>query len=506
MPYVNQVKCYHTKVKNKSHCSPHTRKMVDTQRAVEEQRVCVATCAAPTNIAVVKYWGKDDEALNTPLNSSVSVTLHEDQLRAKTTVASAPWFKTTRLWLNGKEQTINKRVATVVREMKRVARDPARWANAELHIVSENSFPTAAGLASSAAGYACLVAALAELFDAQEEFPGQLSTIARQGSGSACRSLAGGFVRWERGSGDPSVGGIDSRAVQVCDERHWPELCAIICVVNDRAKDTSSTSGMQTSKRTSALLAYRAERGTITTAMDNIVPPALQWTDTHSLCVYRPTVVDTRLSAIEQAYRAKDFATFGTLTMQDSNQFHATCLDTYPPIFYLNDVSRQIVHLVHAYNAHAGRVQAAYTFDAGPNAVIFLEQRHVQDVLSLLLAAFPTTANVPMPITSGPSVRRDVPVDPALAAAAKLPLNVSPDSIKMLYVSTVGGGARVLKQDEALVNLTTGEPILSMTTTESATTHPACVWEQLAHKYTWLPYAAVAACTTAVVAALAARR
>lgn len=218
----------------------------------------VATCTAPTNIAVVKYWGKDSEALNTPLNSSASVTLHQDQLRAKTSAASAPSFTATRLWLNGKEQPINTRVATVVREMKRIAREPQQWESAHLHIVSENSFPTAAGLASSAAGYACLVAALAELFDAQELFPGHLSTIARQGSGSACRSLDGGFVRWEKGT---RADGNDSRAVQICDERHWPQLCAIICVVNDREKDTSSTNGMKNSKLTSALLKFRAEHG-----------------------------------------------------------------------------------------------------------------------------------------------------------------------------------------------------------------------------------------------------
>lgn len=227
-----------------------------SNRAPSPADLRVATCAAPTNIAVVKYWGKGDEALNTPLNSSVSVTLHDEQLRATTTVASAPWFTTTKLWLNGTEHPVGKRAATVIREMRRLARDPTQWEHASLHIVSENSFPTAAGLASSAAGYACLVAALAALFEAHEQFPGQFSTVARQGSGSACRSLDGGFVRWEMGTGD-----ADSRAVQVCDEHHWPELRAIICVVSDREKDTSSTSGMQNTKRTSALLAYRAEHG-----------------------------------------------------------------------------------------------------------------------------------------------------------------------------------------------------------------------------------------------------
>lgn len=117
---------------------------------------------------------------------------------------------------------------------------------------------------------------------------------------------------------------------------------AVILVVSDKEKDTSSTSGMETSRKTSVLLKHRAEH-----------------------------VVEGRLAEIEQAYMNKDFETFGRITMQDSNQFHAVCLDTYPPIFYMNDVSKSIIKLVHAFNEHYGEIRAAYTFDAGPNAVIY---------------------------------------------------------------------------------------------------------------------------------------
>lgn len=99
---------------------------------------------------------------------------------------------------------------------------------------------------------------------------------------------------------------------------------------------------METSKATSPLLGFRAEN-----------------------------VVEPRLAAMEAAYLARDFETFGVLTMKDSNQFHATCLDTYPPIFYMNDTSKAIIRLVHIINAHYGRIVGAYTFDAGPNAVIY---------------------------------------------------------------------------------------------------------------------------------------
>jgi diphosphomevalonate decarboxylase len=198
-----------------------------------------------------------------------------------------------------------------------------------------------------------------------ETFPGQLSTIARQGSGSASRSLYGGFVAWRAGSGDLAQNGRDSIAEQVADETHWPQLRAILCVVSATKKDTSSTAGMNTSVATSTLLHHRAT-----------------------------IVVPDRMRQMEQAIRARDFATFANLTMRDSNQFHAVCLDTYPPIFYLNDISRSIIRVLTAYNNHVHEdtsstttppsPRAAYTFDAGPNAVVYCLDEHVVEITALV--------------------------------------------------------------------------------------------------------------------------
>jgi diphosphomevalonate decarboxylase len=162
----------------------------------------------------------------------------------------------------------------------------ATLATYRVHIVSRNTFPTAAGLASSAAGYACLVHTLADVYGVKETYAGELSTIARQGSGSACRSLYGGFVRWDMGA---AADGRDSLAVQVADEKHWPELVVLICVVSDRKKETGSTDGMKASVETSELLAHRASH-----------------------------VVAPRLAAIEAAYKARDFPAFARITMQVS--------------------------------------------------------------------------------------------------------------------------------------------------------------------------------------------
>ena len=229
----------------------------------------------------------------------------------------------------------------------------------QVHVSSRNTFPTAAGLASSAAGYAALVRCLAEVFNARETYRGELSTIARRGSGSACRSLDGGFVAWRMGAEED---GSDSMAEQVCHEGHWPEMRAVILVISDDKKDTSSTSGMATSAKTSELLQFRVREGGL---------------------------VERRMSEIESAYKNRDFSAFGKITMQDSNQFHSTCLDTYPPIFYMNDSSKSVIKLVHAYNEWKGRIAAAYTFDAGPNAVLYCLEEDMDEILALVLQFYP---------------------------------------------------------------------------------------------------------------------
>lgn len=87
-----------------------------------------------------------------------------------------------------------------------------------------------------------------------------------------------------------------------------------------------------------------------------------------------------------KAVQEKDFESFAKVTMMDSNSFHATCLDTYPPIFYLNDVSRAAIKAVEAINAAAGNIIAAYTFDAGPNAVIYYLEENEKQVAGVFKA------------------------------------------------------------------------------------------------------------------------
>jgi len=175
-----------------------------------------------------RYWGKRDTKLNLPTNSSISVTLSQSDLRTLTTAScSATYPDGDSLTLNNEPSDITgARTQACFRELRarRARLEEAdsslpKLAAMPLRLVSENNFPTAAGLASSAAGFAALVQAIANLYQLPDS-PSELSLIARQGSGSACRSLFGGYVAWRMGS---AADGTDSKADQVAPASHWPQ-------------------------------------------------------------------------------------------------------------------------------------------------------------------------------------------------------------------------------------------------------------------------------------------
>ncbi|MCD7447222.1 Diphosphomevalonate decarboxylase mvd2, peroxisomal [Datura stramonium] len=320
-------------------------------------------------MSVIKYWGKRDEKLILAMNESISVTFDPTHLCTTTTVAVSPVFDRDRMWLNGKEMSLSgRRYQNCLREIRARANDVEDetkgikiakndWEKLHVHISSNNNFPTAAGLASSASGFACLVFALAKLMNVQED-NGKLSAIARQGSGSACRSLHGGFVKWVMGKEED---GSDSIAVQLVDEKYWDDLVIIIAVVSSQQKETSSSSGMLQTVETSTLMEYRAKE-----------------------------VVPKRVIEMEEAIKNRDFSTFARLTCAENNQFHAICLDTSPPIFYMNDTSHRIISCVEKWNRSVGTPQAAYTCDAGPNVVLMARDREAATLLlRRLLFHFP---------------------------------------------------------------------------------------------------------------------
>uniref|UniRef100_A0A182SPG9 Diphosphomevalonate decarboxylase n=1 Tax=Anopheles maculatus TaxID=74869 RepID=A0A182SPG9_9DIPT len=368
------------------------------------------TCIAPVNIAIIKYWGKRDDDLILPINDSISVTLSTDNLRTKTKITAGPEIAKNVLRLNGVEESFeNPRIQRCLQEVRRRAKAAGKCPNPEMLewnilVESENNFPTAAGLASSAAGYACFVYTLATLYGIESE---ELSGIARMGSGSACRSLYSGYVQWARGE---RTDGSDSLAIQLAPASAWPEMHVLVLVVSDRKKATASTQGMATSVKTSELLKHRV-----------------------SVCV------PERVKLVQG-----DFDTFGRIAMKDSNQFHAICLDTFPPCFYMNDVSRTIIRLVDQINNLAGEnapIKVAYSFDAGPNACLFLLEKDVAEVSAIVRRVFPFNESTAEEYYKG--IPNDEPAMQAVPASVLESFAVEePNLLRYIIHTKVGEGPK----------------------------------------------------------------
>ena len=382
------------------------------------------TCTSPVNIAVVKYWGKSNEEEHIPLNSSLSATLNQDDLKTTTTVQASTEFTSDELILNGKKEDVNsrriQRVFRYIREQataKWYTERPNKEQEIHVHIDSTNNFPTAAGLASSASGYCCLVFALGQLFEVKSD----LSTIARLGSGSACRSMYGGFVAWEMGTDHET-----SKAVQILDEfdEFSKMINIVVCVVSDRQKHTPSTFGMEQSVKTSEMLKVRANE-----------------------------IVPKRMIEMEQALKNKDFNTFARLTMDDSDNMHDCCADTKPAIYYMNETSKQIVQLVNDFNKFddgngVQNLKVSYTFDAGPNAVLFFPSKEITSKFLAILHAFFPPSNQEAFFNKEPFVTDMKKYDEMVQAFMKTTsVKVDQDGLRYLIHTDVGYGPKVISKE-----------------------------------------------------------
>lgn len=191
--------------------------------------MAVTTAVAHPNVALVKYWGKQDKAGNLPATPNLSITL--STLSTQTSVRESAHDQ---LVLNGHEQQ-DLKVAAWLRQLRESYDIPP------LHIETNNNFPTGAGLASSASGFAALITAINE-HCALGHNPALCSDLARRGSASAARSIYGGFValvppQWQ--------------AQKLAPAEHWP-LRVVVAVTSHLPKAVGSTEGMQRSRDTSA--------------------------------------------------------------------------------------------------------------------------------------------------------------------------------------------------------------------------------------------------------------
>ena len=284
---------------------------------------------AAINIALSKYWGKRDVALNLPTNSSLSISLPD--LGTETSIEMIDSAEDA-VFLNGKKLASDEPFAKRLSKFLDLFRLDTYFV---IHTI--NTVSTAAGLASSASGYAALVLALNDCYQWQLSQK-QLSILARLGSGSASRSIYDGFVIWHMGSQDD---GLDSFAEPI--NTQWQALRIGLVEVDSSAKKMSSTQGMQNTVNTCEL--YQA------------------W----------PAKAEADLLIIKQSIEEQDFITLGETAENNALSMHATMIATKPAILYWQPESVAAMHKVWALREQGTAVY--FTMDAGPNLkLLFLEQ------------------------------------------------------------------------------------------------------------------------------------
>lgn len=298
-----------------------------------------ATAQAHPNIAFIKYWGNRDDALRLPANGSISMNL--DGLYTRTTVSFQRTLPFDELILNDRELTgpALDRVSALLD----LVRARAGFA-LKAEVVSENNFLSGAGIASSASAFAALAMASSSAagLDLGEA---ELSRLARRGSGSACRSIPGGFVEWKAGESDE-----DSFASSLAPASHW-DLADCVAIVSEAHKPTGSTQG-------------HALAGT------------------SPLQAARLADAPRRLDMCRRAILERDFETLAAIVELDSDMMHAVMMTSSPALHYWTAGSVAVMSAVREWRG-AGMAVCS-TVDAGANVHVICPSAHREDAAARL--------------------------------------------------------------------------------------------------------------------------
>ncbi len=300
-----------------------------------------ATALANSNIALVKYWGKRDERLILPNNSSISMTL--DKLHTTTTIEFSDRYKEDSLKIDGRKVVDGEEFGRAVHQLNLVR----KMSQSHLHarVESENNFPKAAGLASSASGFAALTLAATKALGLHLDKK-ELSVLARQGSGSACRSIYGGFAEWQMGT---RPDGSDSYAKQIAPKEHWPELCMVVTVVTQEEKKIKSRPGMSQTVANSPL--YKA------------------WLET----------VEGDLEKVRAGILEKNFQLLGATAEVNALKMHATMHTATPHIIYWEP--RTITLMKEVMRMREEGLEGYFTIDGGPQVKILCLEKDAKKIM-----------------------------------------------------------------------------------------------------------------------------
>ena len=297
------------------------------------------TAYAPSNIALSKYWGKRDRARNLPLNSSLSISLAEWGSHTEITPSNIGHDQVS---LNGDSLGLDTAFASKAIKFADLFRASN---NIPLKITTRNTIPTAAGLASSASGFAALTRALCGSFGLSLSNQ-EMSLIARLGSGSATRSVWHGFVRWHKGYADD---GADSFATPL--DVTWPEFRIAIVPVDVSPKSHSSRDGMNHTMDTSPLFSA--------------------W----------PDQAEEDCNLVEAMVCEQNLIALGQCAEANALAMHATMQAARPALTYLTQDSWAILERLWA--ARKDGLKTYATMDAGANVKLIFEEKSQNDVTAL---------------------------------------------------------------------------------------------------------------------------
>jgi diphosphomevalonate decarboxylase len=291
---------------------------------------------APSNIALCKYWGKRDDELSLPQTSSLSISLGD---HGTTTVIQPSEKSIDEIYLNEKPMDLStvfsKRIIDFIDLFRENKQD-------HLVIKTQNNIPLAAGLASSASGFAALTQALNLFYDWQLDQK-NLSFLARLGSGSACRSLWHGFVLWHRGE---QADGLDSFAQSL--DVVWPDLCVGLLITNRDEKPISSRQAMRLTRETSAL--YQA------------------W----------PEKVARDLVKIKEGVAHKNLELLGRAAESNALAMHGLMMSSEPPVLYW--LPETVANMRRVWQLRADGVPVYFTQDAGANLKLLFEKKDLSTI------------------------------------------------------------------------------------------------------------------------------
>jgi diphosphomevalonate decarboxylase len=319
------------------------------EQAAGERR---ATALAHPNIAFIKYWGNENDALRLPSNSSLSMNL--GSLHTITTVTFDESLTADELVINN-EPVTGPALARVTTHLDLVRAQaglkiPAR-------VESESNFPMGSGIASSASAFAALSvasAAAAGLLLDEAAF----SRLARRGSGSASRSIPAGYCQWVTGNDETSV------ATSIAPPGYW-DLRDVIIIASQTHKSVGSSDGHRLAK-------------------------------TASLQAARVVGAETRLKTCREALLARDLSAMGPVIEEDAVMMHAVMMSSRPPLYYWNTVTMDLIQATQQWRA--GGLPVYFTIDAGPNVHLICEAAYAEAV-ETEARKIPGVKNV---LTSGP--------------------------------------------------------------------------------------------------------